>query len=119
MGELDPSSPRFGRGPLTGDHRYLWLNATDHKVRVGQLAHVGIASRQWRPWGGGACPGSWLDTPNPIYLTGASTYNWRAAAKALAADHHPDDASDINAFHVTPQEIVDTAANWPHDRAGG
>ena len=28
------SSPAFRTGPLTGEHRYLWVDATYHKVRI-------------------------------------------------------------------------------------
>jgi putative transposase len=33
-GELDPLVAAFRTRPLTGEHRYLWLDATYHKVRV-------------------------------------------------------------------------------------
>jgi transposase-like protein len=33
-GELDPVVTAFRTRPLTGEHRYLWLDATYHKVRV-------------------------------------------------------------------------------------
>jgi putative transposase len=34
VGELDPIIAAFRTRPLTGEHRYLWLDATYHKVRV-------------------------------------------------------------------------------------
>jgi transposase-like protein len=34
VGELDPLVAAFRTRPLTGEHRYLWLDATYHKVRV-------------------------------------------------------------------------------------
>ena len=33
-GELDPVVAAFRTRPLTGEHRYLWVDATYHKVRV-------------------------------------------------------------------------------------
>ena len=33
-GELDPIVAAFRTRALTGEHRYLWVNATYHKVRV-------------------------------------------------------------------------------------
>jgi putative transposase len=33
-GELDPLVAAFRTRPLTGEHRYLWVDATYHKVRV-------------------------------------------------------------------------------------
>ena len=33
-GELDPLVEAFRTRPLTGEHPYLWVDATDHKVRV-------------------------------------------------------------------------------------
>jgi len=33
-GELDPIVAAFRTRPLTGEHRYLWVDATYHKVRV-------------------------------------------------------------------------------------
>ena len=33
-GDLDPIVAAFRTRPLTGEHRYLWLDATYHKVRV-------------------------------------------------------------------------------------
>lgn len=38
-GELDPPIEAFRTRPLSGEHPYVWLDATYHKVRVDVLAY--------------------------------------------------------------------------------